>query len=155
MCRGRYSVWQWTDEFCDRHSCVSLVRGGSNYAHSPAGYYFPRPSSLATHNTWLMLSESMDRKGTFGFRCVVDAVSRPFPSWDRSIWTEIYLCHACSYHEIEDGNGPDRCRPPPARGSCAGAWRPCRQESGSTSRSRGPWTGARRRFHLVCAVHFD
>jgi hypothetical protein len=22
--------------------------------------------------------------------------------------TEIYLCHACSYHEIEDGNGPDR-----------------------------------------------
>ena len=52
---------RWTDEFCDRHSCVSLVRGGSNYAHSPAGYYFPRPSSLATHNTWLMLSESMDR----------------------------------------------------------------------------------------------
>eukprot|EP01047_Picozoa_sp_COSAG01_P079501 COSAG01_NODE_15108_length_1373_cov_1.052590_1_plen_128_part_10 len=75
MWLGRYSVWQWTDEFCDRHSCVSLVRGGSNYAHSPAGYYFPRPSSLATHNTWLMLSESMDRKGTFGFRCVVDAVS--------------------------------------------------------------------------------
>ena len=72
-----YSVWQWTDEFCDRHSCVSLVRGGSNYAHSPAGYYFPRPSSLATHNTWLMLSESMDRKGTFGFRCVVDAEEPP------------------------------------------------------------------------------
>jgi hypothetical protein len=22
--------------------------------------------------------------------------------------TEIYLCHACSYQEIEDGNGPDR-----------------------------------------------
>jgi hypothetical protein len=35
-------------------------------------------------------------------------VSRPFPSWTRSILTEIYLCHACSYHEIEDGNGPDR-----------------------------------------------
>jgi hypothetical protein len=32
-------------------------------------------------------------------------VSRPFPSWSRSILTEIYLCHACSYHEIEDGNG--------------------------------------------------
>jgi hypothetical protein len=32
-------------------------------------------------------------------------VSRPFPSWNRSILTEIYLCHACSYHEIEDGNG--------------------------------------------------
>jgi hypothetical protein len=35
-------------------------------------------------------------------------VSRPFPSWNRPILTEIYLCHACSYHEIEDGNGPDR-----------------------------------------------
>jgi hypothetical protein len=22
--------------------------------------------------------------------------------------TEIYLCHACSYHEVENGNGPDR-----------------------------------------------
>jgi hypothetical protein len=27
-------------------------------------------------------------------------VSRPFPSWDRSILTEIYLCHACSCHEV-------------------------------------------------------
>ena len=24
-----------------------------------------------------------------------------FPSWKRSILTEIYLCHACFYHEIE------------------------------------------------------
>jgi hypothetical protein len=31
-------------------------------------------------------------------------VSRAFPSWKRSVLTEIYLCHACSYHEIEDGN---------------------------------------------------
>jgi hypothetical protein len=31
-------------------------------------------------------------------------VSRVFPSWNRSILTEIYLCHACSDHEIEDGN---------------------------------------------------
>jgi hypothetical protein len=27
-------------------------------------------------------------------------VSRAFPSWNRSILTEIYLCHACSYHEF-------------------------------------------------------
>eukprot|EP01047_Picozoa_sp_COSAG01_P009519 COSAG01_NODE_392_length_17668_cov_5.382264_4_plen_95_part_00 len=26
------------------------------------------------------------------------------PSWNRCILTEIYLCHACSDHEIEDGN---------------------------------------------------
>jgi hypothetical protein len=28
------------------------------------------------------------------------SVSRPFPSWNWSILTEIYLCHACSDHEI-------------------------------------------------------
>jgi hypothetical protein len=37
-------------------------------------------------------------------------VSRPFPSWNRSILTEIYLCHACSCHEIlrteTAGQGP-------------------------------------------------
>eukprot|EP01047_Picozoa_sp_COSAG01_P006703 COSAG01_NODE_246_length_20450_cov_195.166822_16_plen_81_part_00 len=36
-------------------------------------------------------------------------VSRPFPSWKRSILAEIYLCDACSDHETEDGNaGLDR-----------------------------------------------
>jgi hypothetical protein len=35
-------------------------------------------------------------------------VSRAFPSWNRSILTEIYLCHACSDHEIEDGNGAEQ-----------------------------------------------
>eukprot|EP01047_Picozoa_sp_COSAG01_P017553 COSAG01_NODE_931_length_12617_cov_20.567163_7_plen_317_part_00 len=32
-------------------------------------------------------------------------VRRAFPLWNRSILTEIYLCHAYSYHEFEDGNG--------------------------------------------------
>jgi G3E family GTPase len=34
-------------------------------------------------------------------------VSRPFPSWNRSMLTEICLCHACSclLGNIEDGNG--------------------------------------------------
>jgi hypothetical protein len=36
--------------------------------------------------------------------CRAAGVSRAFPSCTRSIWTEIYLCHACSCHEIEDGN---------------------------------------------------
>jgi hypothetical protein len=31
-------------------------------------------------------------------------VSRAFPSWDRSILTDIYLFHARSCHAIEDGN---------------------------------------------------
>jgi hypothetical protein len=33
-------------------------------------------------------------------------VSRAFQSWNRSILTEIYLCHACSCHEIEDMETP-------------------------------------------------
>jgi hypothetical protein len=33
-------------------------------------------------------------------------VSRAFPSCTRSILTEIYLCHACSDHEIEDMETP-------------------------------------------------
>ena len=38
-----------------------------------------------------------------GLRCgatILRYVSRPFPSWNRSILTEIYLCHACSCQEI-------------------------------------------------------
>eukprot|EP01047_Picozoa_sp_COSAG01_P104096 COSAG01_NODE_33474_length_563_cov_1.372845_2_plen_74_part_01 len=31
-------------------------------------------------------------------------VSREFPSCSRSTLTEIYLCHACSCHAIEDEN---------------------------------------------------
>jgi hypothetical protein len=44
-------------------------------------------------------------------------VSRASPSWNRSILTEIYLCHACcSDHETEDGNGPGRGLPTPGAG---------------------------------------
>eukprot|EP01047_Picozoa_sp_COSAG01_P040508 COSAG01_NODE_3416_length_6122_cov_11.318114_3_plen_105_part_00 len=32
-------------------------------------------------------------------------MSRPFSSWNRPILTEIYLCHACSCHKMEDRNG--------------------------------------------------
>eukprot|EP01047_Picozoa_sp_COSAG01_P016365 COSAG01_NODE_836_length_13206_cov_139.627375_18_plen_371_part_00 len=51
------------------------------------------------------LLHRVGRAAAGGCRAHVGGVSAPFPSWDRSILTEIYLCHACSYHEIEDGNG--------------------------------------------------
>ena len=44
-----------------------------------------------------------DRGGGSG---AMTAASAPFPSWNRAILTEIYLCHACSDHVIEVGNGP-------------------------------------------------
>jgi hypothetical protein len=46
-------------------------------------------------------------------------VSRPFPSWNRFILTEIYLCHACSCQELlrtesagQDGVGPAAAEAP-------------------------------------------
>jgi glycerol-3-phosphate acyltransferase PlsY len=53
---------------------------------------------------WFALEMSIDSKCA----SIKARVSRAFPSWDRSILTEIYLCHAFSYHEVEDGNAPDR-----------------------------------------------
>jgi len=83
------NVFQWTDEFCDTHTCMSTVRGGTYYAprclRPPDGqggscnYYFVFPQNLNTHNTWLVMSESMDRTKSFGFRCVADGVANPPP----------------------------------------------------------------------------
>jgi hypothetical protein len=39
------------------------------------------------------------------------SVGRAFSSWNRSILTEIYLCHACSYHEILRTTAPPRSHP--------------------------------------------
>jgi hypothetical protein len=36
-------------------------------------------------------------------------LSRAFPSWNRFILAEIYLCNACSYHEIH-GQRPTKNR---------------------------------------------
>jgi small GTP-binding protein len=46
----------------------------------------------------------------------VEDVSRAFPSCARSILTEIYLCHACSCQEIEDGNAARAGMPRRAQG---------------------------------------
>jgi hypothetical protein len=48
-----------------------------------------------------------------------------FPSWKRSILTEIYLCHACSYHEIKDGNARAGRRLHRAAGNFRGSTEDC------------------------------
>jgi hypothetical protein len=64
------------------------------------------------------------------------AVSRAFPSWNRSILTEISLCHACSDHEVEDGNAPGRRRRrPPPRTARRGRWRGPGRRAGAWPRS--------------------
>eukprot|EP01047_Picozoa_sp_COSAG01_P001927 COSAG01_NODE_48_length_31904_cov_21.696997_11_plen_144_part_00 len=45
-----------------------------------------------------------DGDASVGLQAWLAMVSRAFPSGKRSILTEIYLCHACSDHEIEDRN---------------------------------------------------
>ena len=84
-------LYQWTDEFCDAHTCRAIVRGGSNYYPHGSRWYFPQPGcpkgngctkdaprgDLGVHNTLLLLDDSMDRSASIGFRCVVDAEAPP------------------------------------------------------------------------------
>jgi hypothetical protein len=72
---ARIILNQWTDEFCDAHTCRSSVRGGSNYLPATSGhnYYFKQALELNKEQKYLTMSDSYDRTGTFSFRCVVDA----------------------------------------------------------------------------------
>ena len=51
-------------------------------------------------NMLAVSSASKSTVGAHGMGGIGKTVSRPFPSWNRSILTEIYLCHACSCQEI-------------------------------------------------------
>ena len=94
------NIYQWTDESCDNHTCRGIVRGGNNYYPQGSSWYFPPPGctpggggrgcnpgpdgmrgDLNVFNALLLLSESMDRSGGIGFRCMAEAeppVACPF-----------------------------------------------------------------------------
>jgi hypothetical protein len=72
------------------------------------------------------------------------AVSRAFPSCTRSILTEIYLCHACSHHEIVDGNARPGGRPAAAATHARRRRRRRRRRGGG-----GPGRGAGHRAHAL------
>jgi hypothetical protein len=103
-------------------SCVSLLTAGFRSQVSPPGSRLtlhapaPCPRLRACVRAWppphlpcpRCRAQAAGSKSWASILPVVGAaitVSAPFPSWNRSILTEIYPCHACSYHEIEDGNG--------------------------------------------------
>jgi len=67
------NVWQWTEEFTDEHTRAGIVRGGSYYQPQGTIWYFPQAYHLNEHGKLLLMSPSMDRSGTLGFRCVRDA----------------------------------------------------------------------------------
>jgi len=76
-------VWQFTDEFYDNHTRAVLLRGGSYYRPDPQtvtipNYYFPDASRLDRHSKYFLMSDSYERCGTIGFRCVADTGSESF-----------------------------------------------------------------------------
>jgi iron(II)-dependent oxidoreductase len=66
------NVWQWTDEYCDGHTCAAILRGGSHYQPQGSRWYFPQAYRLSEHGKYLLMAPSLDRAGTVGFRCAQD-----------------------------------------------------------------------------------
>jgi hypothetical protein len=74
------------------------------------------------------------------------AVSRPFPSWNRSILTVIYLCHACSCQEILRTETAGQAHPPPG---CAEHHRGFDDQSGAEHDDRARhWQESRWRVQI-------
>ena len=67
------NVWQWTEEFVDEHTRAGILRGGNYYQPQGSIWYFPEAYKLSEHGKLLLMSPSMDRSATIGFRCVVDS----------------------------------------------------------------------------------
>ena len=67
------NVWQWTDEYMDLHSRTAIVKGSSYFHAQTSGWYFPPALEVNKYGKYLLMAPSLDRAGTIGFRCVVDA----------------------------------------------------------------------------------
>jgi hypothetical protein len=83
-----------------------------------------------------------------------NGASAPFPSWNRSILTEIYLCHACYYHEIEDGNGAPGGGGGPRSGSRRRAASASRDATRPASARRGSAERRRRQVQAERVEHW-
>ena len=67
------NVYQWTDVFTDDHTSRAVLRGSPHWRPAGSHWYQPIPNTpLMQHNTYLLMSEGMDRNGGIGFRCVKD-----------------------------------------------------------------------------------
>ena len=74
------TVWQLTSEVVDLHSRSNMLRGGSSYQAGINGkqgshWYFPMVETAAQHNHYRLMSDSYERAGTLGFRCVRDVAA--------------------------------------------------------------------------------
>lgn len=66
------NVWQWTDEYVDEHTRAAILKGGGYYRSAGSNWYFPRAYELNKYGKYLLMSPSLDRSATIGFRCIVD-----------------------------------------------------------------------------------
>lgn len=66
------NVWQWTDEYTDRHTRSAILKGGGYYRATTSKWYFPRITRLDQYGKYLLMAPSIDRSASIGFRCVVD-----------------------------------------------------------------------------------
>ncbi len=65
------NIWQWTDEYLDKHTRAAILRGRQLY-YQPQGsmWYFPQAYRNDQHGKLLLMAPSYDRAATLGFRCV-------------------------------------------------------------------------------------
>ncbi len=66
------NVWQWTDEYTDKHTRAAILKGGGFYRATTSDWYFPRAYELNKYGKYLLMAPSLDRSATIGFRCVMD-----------------------------------------------------------------------------------
>lgn len=66
------TIWQWTDEYRDRHVRGAVLRGGSPYQPQTSHWYFPQAYALDEHGKYLLMAPAKDRSAGIGFRCAVD-----------------------------------------------------------------------------------
>jgi len=66
------NVWEWTDEYRDRHVRGAVLRGGSSYQPQTSHWYFPQAYRLDEHGKYLLMAPAKDRSAGIGFRCAVD-----------------------------------------------------------------------------------
>ena len=69
------NVYSWTRVFTDEHTSRAVIRGGSRWRPDGSHWYQPATVVLGPvkeHNTYLLMSDSLDRSGGVGFRCVAE-----------------------------------------------------------------------------------
>lgn len=66
------NVWQWTDEYTDKHTRAAVLKGGGYYRAAGSKWYFPKAYEVNKYGKYLLMAPSIDRSATIGFRCVQD-----------------------------------------------------------------------------------